>query len=400
MPSQNRLQPLLLASGFIRAFCTGLIGVLIAVMLSRRNFSPPQIGLIVSLGLSGIFTYGLLVTTLSRAIRIKPALQVLSLMTLLGGMLLLYSTDPLIVAIAAFFGMLNGMGRDRGPSVILEHSILPLTTTDSSRTKVFAWYNILQDSGAALGAAAVGLPALFGLPDSIDSDRLLLWLYIGFSAIGFLLYLFLPALPVPSGSNTGGISVESKKKVFRISSLFLIDSIAGGILTSALISFFFFERFGVPISGLGLLFFTARGLNALSHLGAAALAKRIGLVNTMVFTHIPSSLFLITAAFAPNLTVAIIFFLLRESLVEMDVPTRQSYVMAIVSPAERTFASGVTTLVRSAGWAIGPLFASALMTGNSLAVPLATGAALKIGYDILLYRSFIKIKPPEEALTT
>jgi len=138
-------------------------------------------------------------------------------------------------------------------------------------------------------------------------------------------------------------------------------------------------------------------MNAASHLGAAWLAKRIGLVNTMVFTHIPSSLLLVTVAFAPNFTVAALLFLLREGLVEMDVPTRQSYVLAVVAPAERTFASGVTNLVRLAAWSVAPAFAGALMLGDSLYLPLVIGAAMKIAYDLLLWRAFRRVKPPEEA---
>ena len=177
----------------------------------------------------------------------------------------------------------------------------------------------------------------------------------------------------------------------------MLDSLGGGFLTAALVSFFFFKRFGVDEAVLGPLFFVARLLNALSHLGAAWLARRIGLVNTMVFTHIPSSVLLATVAIAPSFTVAAILFLLREGLVEMDVPTRQSYVMAVVRPEERTVAGGVTQLVRTAAWSVAPPFAGLMMQGLSLASPLVIASALKISYDVLLYAAFRKLKPPEEA---
>jgi len=192
------------------------------------------------------------------------------------------------------------------------------------------------------------------------------------------------------------VSPESKRIVWKISALFAIDSIAGGFLGSALLSYFFFERFAVPAAMIGGLFFAARVLNALSHLGAAWLAARIGLVNTMVFTHIPSSVLLASVAFAPNFPVAALLFLLREGLVEMDVPTRQSYVMAVVAPEERTWASGVTHLVRLGGWAVAPAFAGWLMQAAALAAPLFIGAGMKIAYDLLLWRAFRKLKPPEE----
>jgi predicted MFS family arabinose efflux permease len=184
--------------------------------------------------------------------------------------------------------------------------------------------------------------------------------------------------------------------LWKISSLFGVDSLAGGFLTTALLAVFFYEQFGVSEAAIGLLFFGARVLNAVSHLGAAWLASRIGLVNTMVFTHIPSSLLLMTVPFSPTFPVAAALFLVREGLVEMDVPTRQSYVMAVVRAEERTFASGVTHLVRLVGWATAPAFAGLLMRGLSVGAPLFVGAAMKIAYDVLLYAAFRKQRPPEE----
>jgi len=185
--------------------------------------------------------------------------------------------------------------------------------------------------------------------------------------------------------------------LWRIGSLFALDSLGGGFLTATLLSVFFFKRFGVDEALLGPLFFGARVANAASHLGAAWLAKRIGLVATMVTTHIPSSLLLLTVPFAPTFPIAAALFLLREGLVEMDVPTRQSYVMAVVRPEERTFASGMTQLVRTGAWAVAPAFAGAMMEGVSMATPLVAGAAMKIVYDVLLWVSFRKLKPPEES---
>jgi MFS family permease len=173
--------------------------------------------------------------------------------------------------------------------------------------------------------------------------------------------------------------------------------VAGGFLGSTLLAYFFHARFGAGDAAIALLFAGARILNALSHLGAAWLAKRIGLVNTMVFTHIPSSLLLMTVAIAPTFTAAAALFLLREGLVEMDVPTRQSYVMAMVLPDERTFASGVTHLVRLGGWTLGPAIAGPLMQFASLGASLFAGAGMKIAYDLLLWRSFRGIRPPEES---
>jgi predicted MFS family arabinose efflux permease len=192
------------------------------------------------------------------------------------------------------------------------------------------------------------------------------------------------------------VSPASRGFLAKISTLFALDALGSGFLTTTLLAYFFHARFGVGAAAVGPLYFGARLANALSHLAAAWLARRIGLVNTMVFTHIPSSLLLLTVAVAPSFPVAAVLFLVRESLVEMDVPTRQSYVMAIVRPEERTVASGVTQLVRLAAWAVAPAFAGASMQHMSLVAPLAVGAAMKITYDLLLFTACRRVHPPEE----
>jgi predicted MFS family arabinose efflux permease len=189
---------------------------------------------------------------------------------------------------------------------------------------------------------------------------------------------------------------RSTRVITRLALLFGLDSIGGGFLNSALIAYWFFQRYGTSEADLALLFFAARTLNAVSHVAAAWLAGRIGLLNTMVWTHLPSSLFLILAPAAPSAPIAAALFLARESLVEMDVPTRQSYVMAVVQPHERTFASGVTNVTRNIAWAVGPSVAGAVMQHIALAGPLIIGGVLKIGYDLILFASFRRVRPPEE----
>jgi predicted MFS family arabinose efflux permease len=198
---------------------------------------------------------------------------------------------------------------------------------------------------------------------------------------------------------TGGgprLSRQSRSRLARLCALFSLDAIGGGFLATTLLAFFFYERFGIAEATLGPLFFTARVLNASSHLGAAWLARRVGLVNTMVFTHIPGSLLLVGVALAPGFPLAAALFLLREALAQMDVPTRQSYVVAIVRPEERTFAAGVTHLVRLCGWAAAPPLAGLFMQGAALATPLFVGATIKIIYDLALYASFRRLRPAEE----
>jgi hypothetical protein len=260
---------------------------------------------------------------------------------------------------------------------------------------------LLQDAGHALGGLLIAAPSILERTAGLGELEALRTLLAGYSVL-LLATALAYGLLSPSADRSGAravrtrVSASTHSILWKISSLFALDSFAGGFLTTALLAFFFFERFGASEAAIGLLFFGARAANAASHIGAAWLASRIGLVNTMVFTHIPSSLLLLTVPFAPNFAVAALLFLLREGLVEMDVPTRQSYVMAVVRPEERTVASGVTHLVRLGSWALAPAFAGLLMSGVSLGAPLVVGAGMKITYDVLLYAAFRRLKPPEE----
>jgi MFS family permease len=391
---------ILYTTAFLRALATGMMGVLLGIYLARMTFSSAQIGLVITSGLAGATLAALLVTLAGDRLGRRRLLFWLALLSALGGVAAAFYSSPIAVGIAAFIGMLNGMGRDRGASLVLEQAIIPATVNDAERTRTFAWYNVLQDIGHALGGLLAVIPSLlrqFGGVGELASFQSAIMVYALLLFATAVLYLRLsPRAETGVKLPRLVLSPHSRKVLWRISALFAIDSIAGGFVGTALLSYFFYERFGVSESVIAVLFLCARGMNAVSHLGAAWLAKRIGLVNTMVFTHIPSSLLLVTVAFAPNFWVAAVLFLLREGLVEMDVPTRQSYVMAVVRPEERTFASGATHLVRLGGWAVAPSFAGFLMQYLALGTPLLIGAGMKISYDILLYFAFRGLKPPEE----
>lgn len=387
-------------AAFLRALATGMVGVLVAIYLAKLGFDPAQTGSVIGVGLGGAALAALIVTLLGDRIGRRKTLVALSLLGAAGGVVVATVSGIAVIAAAAFVGMLNGMGRDRGASLIIDQAILPATASDAERTTTFAWYNVLQDAGHALGgllaAAPVVLRDALGFGD-IASLRLALVGYACILVATAVVYARLSRAVERTRVERGlRVSPQSRRILWKISSLFAVDSLAGGFLTTALLAFFFYERFGAGEAAVGLLFFGARIANAGSHLGAAWLAKRIGLVNTMVFTHIPSSLLLVTVPFAPNFPVAAVLFLLREGLVEMDVPTRQSYVMAMVQPAERAFASGITHLVRLGAWAVAPTFAGLMMRGLALGAPLVIGAGMKIAYDFLLYAAFRGQRPPEE----
>ena len=402
MASDSKDRVWIMGSAFLRALATGMIGVLLGLYLASLHFTPAVVGRVVSAGLSGAALASLFATLRGDRHGRRRTLIEIAVLGTLGGALAASASGAWPVTAAAFLGMLNGMGRDRGACLVLEQAILPGTVAAEGRTRLFAWYNVLQDAGHALGSLLAVLPTLFRrlLPGASDIAvfRDSMWVYVALAALPIFLYARLsPAVENRTIAAQAPMTPRTRSILWRICALFGLDGLGGGFLTSALLTYFFFERFHAAPGAIGLLFFGARVANAFSHLGAAWLARRIGLVNTMVFTHMPSSLLLVTVAFAPSFPIAATLFLLREGLVEMDVPTRQSYVLAVAQPEERTRVSGVTHLVRIAAWAVAPLAAGGLMQGVSLLAPLVIGAAMKLLYDVLLYFAFRRIRPPEEA---
>lgn len=391
-------------AAWMRSFGIGLLGVVLGVFLYREGFSSTAIGLVIAAGLAGSAAGTVFITFKADRLGRRRMLFLLSLLTAVGILPLIFRFGLPAMIVVAFLGMLNGMGSDRSPAFALEQATIPGLVPDARRTWALAWYSVVLDASGAVGALAAGIPIAaqkWWGTDLGRSYRLLFIGYAGVSVLTALLYLLLsPEVEVRKAGlplqTRRAISPETKSTVRRLSALFSIDAFGGGFLTDALVSYWFFRRFGIAESRLALLFFTVHVLNALSHLGAAWLAKRIGLIKTMVFTHLPSSVFLIAAAFMPSPRWAILLFLLRESLVEMDVPTRQSYVAAVVKPEERTFAAGVTNLVRNGAWAAASAVAGVFMQQVAFAAPLLLGGGLKIIYDGLLWRAFRHQVPPEE----
>ncbi len=399
-PAQ-RDRRLLYAAALLRAVATGMMGVVLALHLGLLGASPAAIGAVVSAGLGGAALAALVATLVGDRRGHRRLLLELATLGAAGTALLAVVNDIGLAAAAAFVGMVNAMGRDRGPALVVEQAMLPATAVAEERTRVFAWYHVLQDAGHALGGVLAGLPSVLvasGLLETAAAFRLSLCVGGGLLACTALCYAGLsPQAEAPAAPIGSRLSPASRSILVRISALFALDAFAGGFLSSAMLTVFFHERFGASAATLGLLFAGARVANGLSHLGAAWLARRIGLVNTMVFTHIPSSLLLVTVTYAPTFAIAAALFLLREGLVEMDVPTRQSYVMAVVRPEERLVASGVTHLVRLAGWAAGPVIGGILMQDVALGTPFVAAAAMKVAYDGLLWAAFRRHRPPEES---
>ena len=399
---------LIYAAGFLRSATVSLVGVTLAIHLAEVGFSTTQIGLLIGVGLAGSSLATVIVSLRGDRWGRRRVLIGLTALTATGYLALAAFTGAAALVPLAFLGMLNGMGRDRGAASALEQAILPETVPDDRRTWALAWYNLVLDGGHALGALGATIPTILMGAATVGSQSAHQLTFL--ACAGAMLVCIVPyvalthRIEVGSGSTSSlerpPVDPRSKRVITRLALLFGLDSIGGGFLNSALIAYWFFRQYGTSEADLALLFFAARLLNALSHVVAAWLARRIGLLNTMVFTHLPSSLFLIAAPASPNAAIAAALFLAREALVEMDVPTRQSYVMAVVKPRERTFASGVTNVTRNVAWAVGPSVAGVVMQHVALAGPMVIGGALKICYDLLLYRAFRHVRPPEEKVRT
>jgi len=399
----RRDRRLIYLAALLRGLGAGSISVLAAVYLAKRGFDESEVGLVLTAGFVGVACGTAYSTFLADRVGRRRSLVALASLAAGGGLSLAVFDSPWAMAAAAFLGMLNTQGTDRGGAQALEQAILPDTAPDRERTQMFAWYNALQDAGTAAGALLAALPALlrdrFAVGELHAYDATLL-AYAVLLAGAALTYARLspaaergaPVAPLHALHAPAAV----RRAVRNFSLLAGMDAFGGGFIGSALIAYFLYLRFGASEGALAALFLAARVMTVLSHFVAAWLSRRIGLVNTMVFTHLPSGLLLLTLPLAPNLGVAAALFILREGLSEMDVPTRQSYLMAIVPAHERAWASGMSQLARASGRVAAPAIAGGVMQAGVLWAPLVAGALIKMAYDVLLWRAFRRIKAPEE----
>lgn len=397
----------------VRAFAYGLLGVLLGVALSQRGLSPVAIGAIITVSLVGDFAGTYLIGLHADRWGRRWTLAVLAgLMALTGLVFGLVSLYPVLL-LAGFFGTLGTSGSETAPFLPIEQAIVPQIVAAGRRTAVFAQYNLVASFAGALGALAAALPDVLthaGLTLS-SGIRLMFGLYVLAALSAAILAMRLsPAVEAsaatepPIGGGDGHRRSRavpnlgrSRSVVVRLSALFSVDALAGGLVVQSLVALYLHLRFGIALAPLGLLFFAANSLSALSFLAAAPLARRFGLLNTMVFTHLPSSALLALVALMPSFPLAAGVLLLRQLLSQMDVPTRQAYTMALVAADERTAAASVTSLARSAGSAASPVVSGALLQGTSLTLglPFVIAGALKSAYDLSLWRMFRRV-PVEE----
>ena len=406
MPERKTDIVLLFSTRIVRLFCYGFLSVVLALYLVQAGLSEQQIGLLFTLTLAGDAGITLWLTTSADHFGRRRTLIVGALLMIGAGAVFILTKDPILLMIAAIIGVISPSGNEIGPFLSVEQAGLTQLISDTRRTQTFAWYNLAGSFATATGALSGGWLSQVLQNSGVtpfESYRSVLLGYAIGGAVMVILFLFLSAA-VEAPRITATTEVKrvlglhrSRNVVFRLSALFSLDAFAGALVVQSLVAFWFNARFHVEPGIIGSIFFGANILAGISALLAGRMAKRFGLINTMVFTHIPSNILLILVPLMPTLPLAIIVLLLRFSISQMDVPTRQSYTMAVVAPDERSAASGVTAIARSVGAAISPSIAGFFLGIPALlSVPFFLSGGLKIVYDLLLYRSFRTMKPPEE----
>jgi MFS family permease len=395
---------LLFSTRIIRLFCYGFLSVVLALYLSEAGLTEGQIGLLFTLTLVGDAVITLWLTTSADWFGIKRTLILGALLMAGAGLAFVLTRNFILLILAAIIGVISPSGNEIGPFLSVEQAGLTQLISNQSRTQFFAWYNLVGSFATATGALSGGWLAQVLQNNewtALASYRVVL---IGYALGGFLLLvLFLNLtksveVETPQDETKRVLGLHrSRAVVFKLSSLFAMDAFAGALLVQSLIAYWFHVRFGVDSGTLGSIFFGANILAGISALLAIRLANKFGLINTMVFTHIPSNILLILVPLMPTLPLAITVLLLRFSISQMDVPTRQSYTMAVVAPDERSAASGVTAIARSVGASVSPALTGLLFSIPMLFnVPFFLAGGLKIIYDLLLFREFRAVKPPEE----
>jgi len=397
---------LLFVTRSVRLFAYGFLSVVLALYLVEAGLSEGQAGALFTLTLLGDTAISLWLTTRADRLGRRRMLLVGAGLMVLAGVVFALTRNFWVLLAAATVGVISPSGNEVGPFLAIEQAALTQTVADRRRTTVFAWYNLVGSLATALGALAGGSLAQAGQARglaALDSYRLVV---LGYAVAGVgLAALFTRLSPgVEARTPTAGASprswlglAQSQPVVLRLAGLFMLDAFGGGFVLQSLLAYWFHVRFGADPVTLGAIFFGANLLAGLSALSAGWLAARIGLINTMVFTHLPSNILLMLVPLMPTLPLALAVLLLRFSISQMDVPTRQSYTMAVVPPDERSAASGVTGVARTIGAALAPVLAGGLLAGGLLSVPFFLAGGLKIVYDLALYRLFSAVRPPEEA---
>jgi MFS family permease len=407
---------LLLAARTIRTFAYGFLSVVLAIYLKLIGFDDLYIGLILSATLINSVIFTLIASFYADRTGRRKILIIYAGLMSLSGAIFFVTTNYIALIASAFIGTINVTGTETGAFLSIEQAILPQTVSEpNKRNTVYALYNMVGTFAMSAGVLLTGFPSIlehqYGL-HHVESIKPLFLFYsiLGLGVLGIYVLLS-KKIEILEGeekdennnkkkipqSRKQTLSPKSKEIVGKLSGLFAIDSFAGGFVIQSIVSFWFYTKFGMDLTTLSYIFSVAGVLTAFSFLLATKIADKIGLINTMVFTHIPSNILIILVAFAPTLPLAIALYLARMALSQMDVPTRQSYIVAVVKEDERTAAAGITNISRNVGQSVSPSLAGYILQSLSfLSAPFIVGGVLKIAYDIVLYFNFKNIKPSDE----
>jgi MFS family permease len=396
---------LLFATRCVRLFAYGFLSVVLVLYLAERGLSDAQIGLLLTLTLVGDVAISLWMTTSADRLGRRRMLMAGCILMLFAAVVFVATGNFLLLLLAAIVGVISPTGNEVGPFLAIEQAALSRVASNERRTAVLAWYNLAGSLATALGALLAGVIVQLTLHLGYSKLTGYQTIVLGYGLAGIVLMLLFgglsplvdaePISPDAAPRLLLGLH-ESRGVVLRLSALFALDAFGGGFVVQSMMAYWFHLRFGADAAQLGRIFFSANLLAGVSSLAAARLARKIGLLNTMVFTHLPSNFLLLLVPLMPTQTWAVIVLLLRFSISQMDVPTRQSYTLAVVHPNERSAAAGVTGVARHVGAAIPPLFTGIMLARPALlAVPFLLAGGIKIAYDLLLLRSFAALKPRE-----
>jgi MFS family permease len=401
---------LLFLTRFMRLFAYGSLSVILVFYLVGLGLNASQTGLLLTLTLVGDTVISLYLTTRADRIGRRRMLIVGSILMAAAGVAFACTSNLLLLIIAGTIGVISPSGNEVGPFLSIEQAALSHVVPDRSRTEVFAWYTMAGSVATAMGALFAGMITRVLQKTTmtpVGMYRVVVILYAVMGALLAILFLRLSSAAEVRSSEEASAFPRTVKSFFgvgrshrvviKLSSLFALDSFAGGFVVQSFAAYWFYLRFGVNPATLGVIFFWANIFAGISALLAARLAARWGLINTMVVTHLPSNILLILVPLMPSLGLAVLVLLVRFSISQMDVPTRQSYIMAVVSKEERSAAAGITGVARTTGAAISPLFVGFMFARPSwVNAPFFIAGTLKILYDVLLYREFVAVHPPEE----
>ena len=390
---------LLLAAKAMRAFADGYVALLLPAYLLDRGFSPIGVGIVATTTLAGSGLATLAIGAIARRFAYRDLLLAASLLMAATGLGFAFLRDVVPLLVVAFVGTLNPSSGDVSVFLPLEHASLSRATDDRGRTHAFARYSLVGALAAAGGSLAAGLPAFLAHTAGIGTQagyQAMFVLYAIIAVAAAAIYRRLPKTEREQGRHAQHALGPSRSRVYALAALFSVDAFAGGLIVQSMLALWLYRAHGLSVAAAGTLFFWTGLLSAASFLAAVPVSRRIGLVNTMVFTHIPSSVCLLLVPFASSLGAVVALLLVRSALSQIDVPTRSSYVMAIVTPPERPAAASVTTVPRSLAAAASPSLAGWMLGMSAFGWPLVAAGAIKIAYDVALLVVFRKVRPPEE----